>query len=81
MLSVDHPDETVCECAGSLPEGSACEREYECAPGNECITVAGVTKCHRLCTPDSLPVVGSKISCSNGETCHTLGTRTGFCVK
>jgi hypothetical protein len=79
ILSHMHPDETVCECAGVLPEGSPCEREYQCVPGNECLKVGTDTRCRRLCTIEG--GVLASVACAPGEKCMPFpnARKFGYC--
>jgi hypothetical protein len=79
MLSVDSPEDSVCECAGTLAEGAVCDREYSCVPGNECVPVGSDTRCRRLCTPGAVPTLAG---CPVGQNCVALASsRTrGFCM-
>jgi hypothetical protein len=81
MLSPQHPDEAVCECAGTVREGMPCTREYECVPGHECLQLGADIRCRKLCTPDGslLPA----IACGLGQRCMPFpgaGVRLGYCV-
>jgi hypothetical protein len=79
MVSPDFPDESVCECAGTIPEGQPCERTYECAPGSECIPINQDVRCRRLCTPPLSPLPPA--ACPIGQTCIPFPEtrRVGFC--
>jgi hypothetical protein len=81
ILSHMHPDETVCECAGLLPEGAACEREYQCVPGLECLRVAGEPRCRKLCTLEGGGVL-PPVVCPLGQRCmaFTNARKYGFCA-
>jgi hypothetical protein len=81
ILSHLHPDETVCECSGLLPEGAACAREYQCAPGNECLKVGAETKCRKLCTLEGSGILPPTV-CPVGQRCNAFaGARKfGFCL-
>lgn len=80
VLANDHPDEAVCECAGSVAEGQPCTREYECKPGNQCVPNGGESRCRRLCTLDSGPVA-NRVQCASGK-CVSLGgsKKIGVCL-
>jgi hypothetical protein len=80
IVSPEFPDETVCECAGTVPEGQRCERTYECVPGNECIPVGTDIRCRRLCTPLLSPLMPT-VTCPTGQACIAFpGTRkVGYC--
>jgi hypothetical protein len=80
MLSWQHPDESVCECAGTLPDGAPCSREYECVPGHECLKVGTDTRCRKLCTPDNSPL--PSVGCAIGQRCTPFpnGLRLGYCA-
>jgi hypothetical protein len=81
IVSPSHPDETVCECAGSIQEGRPCERTYECVPGNECVPVGGDVRCRRLCTPPLSPL--PPVSCPALQNCRPFpqsGGKVGYCV-
>jgi hypothetical protein len=79
IVSPNHADETVCECAGDIPEGQPCERTYECVPGNECVPLGQDVRCRRLCTPvlSTLPMV----ACPVGQTCVAFPDtrKVGYC--
>jgi hypothetical protein len=81
IVSPEHPNESVCECAGSVAEGKACTRTYECVPGNECVPVGNDVRCRRLCTPPQSPL--PPVACPTLQTCRAFpnsGGRIGFCV-
>jgi hypothetical protein len=81
MLSHEHSDETVCECAGTQPEGAACEREYQCVPGNECLKIGTETKCRKLCTAEGGGVL-PPVLCGIGQRCIPFpsGRKHGYCM-
>jgi hypothetical protein len=81
ILSHMHPDETVCECAGLLPEGAPCEREYQCVPGLECLKVGGETRCRKLCTLEGGGVL-PPVVCPLGQRCMPFmnARKYGFCA-
>lgn len=80
MLSIQTPEESVCECAGVLPEGATCNLEYSCVPGTECVPVGNDFKCRRLCTIDG--VVLNPTACSLPQRCTPFpnSRRLGFCI-
>jgi hypothetical protein len=81
IVSPEHANETVCECAGSIAEGKPCQRTYECVPGNECVPIGNDIRCRRLCTPPLSPLPPSP--CPALQTCRAFpssGGRIGFCV-
>jgi hypothetical protein len=80
IVSPAHADESVCECAGTIPEGQVCERTYECVPGNECIPMGRDVRCRRLCTPLGSPLL-PPVTCPGLQTCQTMlgARRVGFC--
>jgi hypothetical protein len=81
ILSHLHPDETVCECAGLLPEGSPCEREYQCVPGNECLKLGTETRCRKLCTLEGSGVL-PPVVCPLGQKCLNFpnARKFGYCA-
>jgi hypothetical protein len=73
-----NPNETVCECAGTIPEGGACNGEHQCAPGFECaVTAATTMACLRVCSLANLTMG----PCPTGQLCTTYkgSTRFGVC--
>jgi hypothetical protein len=82
MLSVDAPESSVCECAGTLPEGAECDREYSCVPGSECVPVGSEKpRCRRLCTVSGIVV--NPVACPAGQTCTAFpgARRLGYCLS
>ncbi len=82
IVSPEYPDETVCECAGTIAKGEVCERTYECAPGNECIPINTDVRCRRLCTPPLSPL--PPVACDLGEICVPFprtNRKVGYCRR
>ena len=72
VFSSSHPDETMCDCAGTIKPGAACQGDHSCVAGYEC--VAGV--CQKLCAQ-----AASGAGCPSGQGCVALpnSTRFGTC--
>jgi hypothetical protein len=82
VLSIDEPDLTVCECAGTIDEGQACQSMHDCKPGLECIAKGAESICRQLCTPDgsNLPVLtchNPLLRCRKFDNGHG---RHGYCM-
>jgi hypothetical protein len=82
----EHTEDTVCDCAGTIPVDQECERERDCEPGAECLKIGDEVKCRRLCQLTGvLPGVGE---CPAGQTCKSLSvanvstppTKYGVCT-
>jgi hypothetical protein len=74
VFSNNQPDETMCDCAGTLNAGAACQDLHSCVAGYEC--VGG--KCQRLCSL----VTGGTVACASGQICkalHGKSTKYGTC--
>ena len=78
VLSAQDPDSATCDCAGTKSLGSACMYEHECAPGLECIRVAGgAGSCRRVC---HLGAGGCPTgACTPLGTTATPSTVYGYC--
>jgi hypothetical protein len=68
VMSAEAPDSAVCDCAGTARLGEACQFEHECVPGLECVRVAGISTCRRVCR------MGAAGGCPAGMACAPLGT-------
>jgi hypothetical protein len=83
VLSLDEPDLTVCECAGTIEEGQPCEHMHDCKPGLECVVKDRQSICRQLCTPDgsNLPAViachNPLLRCKKFDNGHG---RHGYCI-
>jgi hypothetical protein len=74
------PNQTSCECAGSLKIGSPCTFEHECEPGAECVQQQGLKTCRKICNAE-LVVGPNPAPCPAGQLCtpFTGSARYGFC--
>ena len=73
VFSADLPDQTMCDCAGTLPPSAACSELHSCIPGYECVA----DKCQKTC----LLATGGAVACGSGKTCVPLfGTSSKFGV-
>jgi hypothetical protein len=72
VFSTKSPDETMCDCAGSIKPGAACQDPHSCIPGYEC--VGGL--CQKLCA-----LVANGAGCAAGQTCvaYSGSTKFGTC--
>jgi hypothetical protein len=71
VFSNDFPDQTMCDCAGTIPAGAPCTDLHSCVPGYECVA----KKCQKTC----LLVTGGAVACGSGLTCVPLfGTSSKF---
>jgi hypothetical protein len=82
VLSMEEPDLTVCECAGTIDEGKHCENMHDCKPGLECVIRGPESVCRQLCTPDgsNLPVITCRnplFRCRKFDNGHG---RHGYCL-
>jgi hypothetical protein len=68
VFSDRSPDLTMCDCAGTIKAGGACQVIHSCEPGHECV---GGT-CRKLC---SLSAIGG---CPSREVCTRYSTSTKF---
>jgi hypothetical protein len=64
-----------CSTKGKTPEGSDCTFANDCEPGNVCLTLAMVTRCHRVCDP-----AGGNPGCTAPATCGKVNDTYGICV-
>lgn len=75
------PDQTVCDCAGTMKEDEACQFERECKPGLVCVDPLGGSnpRCKRVCPQRADEA--AKLICGATKTCSPLGgsQRWGFC--
>ncbi len=48
---------TLCDCPGSVADGEVCTVFNSCAPGLQCLTMAGASRCRQVCrgASDCLP--------------------------
>jgi hypothetical protein len=84
VLSVDEPDVTVCECAGSLTDGQACANMHDCAPGFECITTGMGSVCRQLCTAGGPGKALPGLACPALKHCKAFDKghgRFGYCIE
>jgi hypothetical protein len=84
VMSATYPDISICECAGTIPVGQACNYEHECVPGAECIMAAGVRTCRRLCKvglPAGSPIPTGGCGVAPGVLCQPLpgSAQFGYC--
>ena len=83
VLSIDEPERTVCECAGTASEGQACKSMHDCRPGLECISKGTESICRQLCTPEGLGLPVS-LACRNPMLrCRRFDIgkpRFGYCI-
>jgi hypothetical protein len=73
VFSNDHPDETMCDCAGTAKAGAICTDLHSCVAGHECVD----GKCQKMCLLQTGGVV-----CAAGQTCvalHGTSTKYGTC--
>ncbi len=84
ILSATHPDQSVCDCAGSKKLGELCDNEHECVPGTECVRLGDMKpSCRKVC---ALGVVVGLASCPATMTCKAFAgamgasTRYGYCL-
>jgi hypothetical protein len=69
VFSSEQPDQTMCDCAGTIAAGAVCTDLHSCVAGYEC---AG-GKCQKLCL---LPTSG--LACPVGQTCVALNSSTKY---
>jgi hypothetical protein len=69
VFSSEQPDQTMCDCAGTIAAGAVCTDLHSCVAGYEC---AG-GKCQKLC---QLPTSG--LACPVGQTCVELNSSTKY---
>ena len=73
VFSHNQPDETMCDCGGTIKAGAACKDLHSCVAGHECVD----GKCQKMC---SLQTGG--VACASGQTCvalHGTSTKYGTC--
>ena len=69
VFSKELPDETMCDCTGTLAAGATCTDLHSCVAGYEC--VAG--KCQKVCLLQT-----GGLACSAGQTCASLNSSTKY---
>lgn len=81
LLDAGKDDATVCDCAGTLDLGQACEARHSCRIGLECLPdAANDRRCRRLCTLPGAAV--RPVVCAGTQVCRPLGPGTlyGACA-
>jgi hypothetical protein len=73
VFSKEFPDETMCDCAGTIAAGLACTDMHSCVAGYEC--TGG--KCQKVCL-----LQAGGLACPGGQTCASLNgsTKYGTCL-
>jgi hypothetical protein len=69
VFSKELPDETMCDCAGTIAAGLACTDLHSCVAGYEC---AG-GKCQKVCLLQT-----GVLACPVGQTCSSLNASTKY---
>ena len=83
IVSPDHADETVCECAGTVPEGQRVRADLRVRPGQRVHPrSAPDVRCRRLCTPLLSPLTPVVHMRPGTQSCRAFpGTRrVGYCL-
>lgn len=72
VFGATDPEQTTCECAGTIQAGGKCSQPHTCVPGYECVN----SVCRRLC----LLQASSNPACGAGRCVSVFGsTRYGTC--
>ena len=69
VFSKELPDETMCDCAGTIKAGAACTDLHSCVAGYEC--VGG--KCQKVCLLQT-----SGLACTAAQTCVPFATSAKY---
>jgi hypothetical protein len=69
VFSKEQPDQTMCDCAGTIKSSAACTDLHSCVAGYEC--VGG--KCQKLCL-----LAPGGLACPVGQTCVSLNSSTKY---
>jgi hypothetical protein len=79
LMSVNQTNQTICDCAGTVPLGMPCRFEHECVPGAECVLYGGATLCRQICSTQA-GAPGPAL-CPMGQTCTPFpgSTKYGYC--
>jgi hypothetical protein len=68
-FSKELPDQTMCDCAGTIAAGADCTDLHSCMAGYECVS----GKCQKVCLLQT-----GGLACAVGQTCVSLNSSTKF---